>query len=147
MQHWGSKPRAASIIANELRERILSLYDKYLQPDGKAIDYTGLGRDPEFRAYVVATGELQRVNLSGLDRNELMAFFINIYNALIIHATVVYDPPANTLARIAFFTSSSYYIAGNKFSADDIEHGVLRGNQPPPSNLLVLFGLPRFASN
>ena len=43
-----------------------------------------------------ATAELKRVDLSCLSRQEKIALFINLYNALVIHAFVVQGPP-NTL--------------------------------------------------
>lgn len=46
--------------------------------------------------YVRATAELKRVDLSSLSRQDKIALFINIYNALVIHAFVVQGPP-NTL--------------------------------------------------
>ena len=88
-------------MAEGLRQRILALYDAHLAPDGRAVDYEALKRDPDFHAYVAATAELQRVDLSGLDRQERMCFFINLYNALIIQALAVYGPESNTLARWA----------------------------------------------
>ena len=90
---------------------------------------------------MVATGELQRADLSSLNRDELMAFFINIYNALVIHATVAFGTPTRTIERLSFFKGSYYLIDGQRFSADDIEHGVLRGNKPPPSSLGALLGV------
>ena len=35
-----------------------------------------------------------------LSRAELMAFFINVYNMLVIHATCVLGAPTNTAARL-----------------------------------------------
>eukprot|EP01090_Pellita_catalonica_P006056 TRINITY_DN16254_c0_g1_i1.p1 TRINITY_DN16254_c0_g1~~TRINITY_DN16254_c0_g1_i1.p1 ORF type:complete len:242 (-),score=48.09 TRINITY_DN16254_c0_g1_i1:14-739(-) len=62
-------------------------------------------------------------------------FFINIYNALVIHATVVLGQPKTALQRSRFFTRVSYEIGGNTFSLNDIEHGILRGNRKAPGKL------------
>ena len=55
------------------------------------------------------------------------AFWINVYNALVMHATVVIGGPANTPdARTAFFsgaTGAAYDVGGHRLSLDDIEHG------------------------
>ena len=53
----------------------------------------------EFKAYIKHTAELQRVKLEGMTREETLAFFINIYNALVIHANVVRGPPVNLWQR------------------------------------------------
>lgn len=60
----------------------------------------------------------------------MTAFFINVYNMLVIHGTVVRGAPTNTAARLAFFDGISYQLGGHEYSANDIEHGVLRGNRP-----------------
>ena len=61
-----------------------------------------------------------------------MAFFINIYNALIVHATIVKGVPDDTFKRLKFFDEAKYDIGGLQYSANDIEHGVLRSNRPSP---------------
>lgn len=40
-----------------------------------------------------------QVDLTYLDRRELTAFFINIYNALVIHGMVLFGPAKSTLKR------------------------------------------------
>eukprot|EP01023_Acetabularia_acetabulum_P014133 TRINITY_DN16945_c0_g1_i8.p2 TRINITY_DN16945_c0_g1~~TRINITY_DN16945_c0_g1_i8.p2 ORF type:complete len:317 (-),score=50.50 TRINITY_DN16945_c0_g1_i8:57-1007(-) len=39
--------RSANVVAGELREMILGLYDKYLSADGKAVDYSGIASDEQ----------------------------------------------------------------------------------------------------
>jgi Protein of unknown function, DUF547 len=72
-----------------------------------------------------------------------MAFFINVYNALIVHATVAHGVPANVVERLKFFKKANYVIGGARFSADDIEHGVLRSNAVAPGSLAALLRLPK----
>lgn len=69
---WGPKPaRPAEVVAEDLRGRILQLYDKHLSKDGKSVSYKGLKADQEFWDYVDATAELQRVSSFdlGIDRS------------------------------------------------------------------------------
>lgn len=68
---------------------------------------------------------------------ELTAFFINVYNMLVIHATVARGAPADIAARLSFFSSISYQLGGHEYTADEIEHGVLRGNRPSAYTFLV----------
>ena len=58
-----------------------------------------MGISEKFQLYVKHTAELHRIKLDGMTRNEKIAFFINIYNALVIHATVVKGPPLNLWYR------------------------------------------------
>ena len=75
------------------------MYDKHLAADGKAVNYNALHKDPRFQTYVNATAELQRVDVSLLSRDEKMAFFINIYNALVVHALAVFGPASNLVEK------------------------------------------------
>eukprot|EP00887_Chlorella_sp_A99_P001935 scaffold18.g1935.t1 len=85
------------------------------------------------------------VELSGLSRDELICFAINAYNALVLHATAVLGPAGEqgTLGRLRWFEGIAYDIGGLRFSANDLEHGVLRGNAPSPASLALVLGLPR----
>ena len=65
----------------------------------QGVDYNGMAHSNEFGAYIKHTAELQRVKLEGMTREETLAFFINIYNALVIHANVVRGPPVNLWQR------------------------------------------------
>lgn len=60
---WGPAPaRPAEVVAEDLRGRILKLYDKHLSSDGRSVSYKALKADPQFWDYVNATAELQRVS-------------------------------------------------------------------------------------
>jgi glutaredoxin len=141
---WYGPARPASEVAISLRSLILKLYDTHLSPDGKRIAYKALKADPAFRQFVDATAELQNVQLSellSLSREEKMSFFINVYNALVIHALVAVGPATSTLARLKWFDNISYTIGGVRFTSNDIEHGVLRGNAASPASIFSLLGL------
>lgn len=45
-----------------------------------------------------------------------MAFFINVYNALIVHGTVTHGVPKNIVARIRFFGKVNYVIGGTAYT-------------------------------
>ena len=123
------EPQPASEIANALRKVILALYDKFLSADGKAVDYNGLGKSELFQQYEELSFELQRTDITSLPENERKAFFINTYNALIIHAYVRNGFPSSFWQRFKFFSTNSYMIGGHNYTLDDIEHGVLRANK------------------
>src|SRR5688572_13380477 len=62
-------------------------------------------------------------------RGERLAFWINVYNALVVHGIVALGVRGSVLRSWNFFGRARYRIGGRDFSLDDIEHGLLRGNQ------------------
>jgi len=69
------------------------------------------------------------VSLDRLDENTKKVFWLNIYNTLALHGTIVKGPlfARNPLQRPSFFKTSCYSVGGIVYSLDDIEHGILRG--------------------
>lgn len=134
--------RDAKTVVEDVRRRVSALYDDFLSADGRAFDYRGAAESAEFKAFVDVTRELQRVNLNALNRDQRTAFFINLYNALVIHGTCVFGAPKTTLERLDFFSKTSYDVAGSIYTCDDIENGILRGNRPGAATLGALLGKP-----
>ena len=123
------EPRPASELGEDLRRLILSIYNKHLSADGKKVNYTAIGDEPDFKKYIEKTAELKRVQIEDATREEKLAFFINIYNALVIHAFVKIGPPKNLWQRYKFFNTVSYIIGGYQYSLNEIENGILRSNR------------------
>ena len=71
------------------------------------------------------------MNLSKLSQAELLAFFSNVYNTLIVHAYIVVGFPISKLEYDYIKALARYSICGMLFSLDDILHGILRGNRHP----------------
>ena len=63
------------------------------------VNYAGIGASSEFERYVRLTKELARVQIAEASREEKLAFFINIYNAQVIHANVTMGPPVSLWQR------------------------------------------------
>lgn len=53
--------------------------------------------------YRVLVEQLEKVNLSRMEMNAQTAFWINIYNSLIMHAYLAYGIPHSSLRRLALF--------------------------------------------
>jgi hypothetical protein len=65
-----------------------------------------------------------------------LAFWINLYNALVIHA-VIQENVQNSVTEswlgiLSFFQRAAYTVGGLRFSLTDIEHGILRDNRGFP---------------
>ena len=102
-RRWRGARRDARVVAASLRERVLALYDAYLSSDGSRVDYAGMRASPAFDAYVDAAAELQTVDVHALTRAERVAFFLNVYNALVVHVTAVVGTPVGLLRPTLVF--------------------------------------------
>ena len=80
--------QSADKMAQDIRKIVLKLFASFLSESGKTVDYKGMGESPLFDKFKEMAAQLQRVDLEKLSDDEKLAFFINIYNVLVIHATV-----------------------------------------------------------
>ena len=90
---------AVNELGEELRKMILKIYSKFLSDDGKKVNYEGIKLSTEFGEYKNLATQLIRLRIDKASRDEKVAFFINIYNALVIHGNIERSPPANTWQR------------------------------------------------
>lgn len=132
-------PERASDVSEAMRNLILKLYSDHLSEDGKTVDYKAVRRSPYYERYCELAVQLQRVELMSLNHEEKLAFFINIYNALVIHGNLRRGFPKTLWQRYRFFNYVSYLIGGEVFTLQDIENGVLRGNRRGMTQLLKPF--------
>ncbi|CAH8384203.1 unnamed protein product [Eruca vesicaria subsp. sativa] len=74
--------------------------------------------------YRLLVEQLERVSINQMEENAKLAFWINIYNALLMHAYLAYGVPANSLRRLALFHKSAYNIGGHIINANTIEYSI-----------------------
>ncbi|XP_022750028.1 uncharacterized protein LOC111299220 isoform X2 [Durio zibethinus] len=72
--------------------------------------------------------QLARVDPSQMSYNEKLAFWINLYNALIMHAYLAYGVPRNDIKLFSLMQKAAYTVGGLSVSAADIECTVLKMN-------------------
>jgi len=135
-----SKPApVATEIVIQIRDILSKIYAKTLTEKGSKVRYDLLKNSEEFtKDFMESVYLLQRVDLTTLNHNDKLAFWINIYNALVLHGFIANGPPQNAVQRNNFFYRTKYQIAGHMYSLNDIEHGILRGNSVPPGAVLRL---------
>nr|DAD18478.1 TPA_asm: hypothetical protein HUJ06_019941 [Nelumbo nucifera] len=80
--------------------------------------------------YRVLVEQLERVNVSQIGGNAQMAFWINVYNSLIMHAYLAYGIPHGSVRRMALFHKATYNIGGHAISTDVIEQSIFRFRTP-----------------
>jgi len=129
-----SKDESGADVAASMRSRIMMLYGSFLQDDGSTVNYSGLRASTEFEEYCSVASRLSAVDPRTMPAAEKLAFFMNVYNSLLIHAMAVADkPPTSVLGRLRFYARVRYNIGGLIYSLNDIENGVLRANAKPPA--------------
>lgn len=89
--------------------------------------------------YVNMTQDLQRVDLLELSENEKLAFFLNLYNAMVIHAVIRVGCQEGVIKRSSF-SGFHYLIGGYPYSLNTIKNGILRSNRRSPYSLVKAFG-------
>lgn len=106
-------------ISQQLQSKALQLLDKYSYKSGKLVNYSQLKLSQDFFDYVQLSQELAEIPIKDIQLmsgEDKMCLFVNVYNALIIHATTFLGAPANSPdARKQFFSGESgavYNIAG-----------------------------------
>ena len=70
-----------------------------LTSGGQSVNYAGIKASDNWRNYVRMARELQRVDIFGLNREQKLAFFINVYNALVVHGNIATGHPTNVWQR------------------------------------------------
>ena len=83
--------------------------------------------------------DLQRVNILTLSAEEKLAFFLNLYNAMAIHAVIRVGHPGGMIDRRSYFSDFLYVVGGYPYSLTAIRNGILRSNRRAPFSLVKPF--------
>jgi hypothetical protein len=121
---------------------------RFIDPPKGVVQYHAIRNSEEFQTYKDLTKKLQSFDLQSLkDRKQRLAFWINIYNAAVIHGIIELGLKKSVKEVPLFFDRMIYGMGGYRFSLNDMEHGILRGNRRPPYRLWKPFGKndPRLA--
>jgi hypothetical protein len=106
---------------------------EFIVPGSFSVNYGALQKSNLFKKYQHAVSRLQTFDTNLLvDLPTMKVFWINLYNALIIHAVIVYQPKGRINGTRGLFDRAAYNINGLRYSANDIEHGILRKNAGHP---------------
>jgi hypothetical protein len=89
--------------------------------------------------YANLVQELQRVDMSALPAEERLPFFLNLHNAMAIHAVIRVGQPG-AVDRRPFFSDFQYVVGGQPYSLAVIRNGILRANRRQPYTLAKPFG-------
>ncbi len=127
-----------SDIAAELRGTMNRLKAHAISQDGMRVNYADARRSRDYAYY----REQLLPQLAAFDpavlrtRAERVAFWINLYNAVVIDAVitagVTRSVTEGSLGGLRFFRRAGCVVNGQRLSCDDIEHGILRANRGHP---------------
>lgn len=121
---------------------------QFIDPERGIVQYHAIRNSEQFGKYKDLTRRLRSFDLQSLkDRGQRLAFWINIYNTAVIHGVIELGLRRSVKEVYHFFDRIVYEIGGYRFSLNDMEHGILRGNRRPPYRLWRPFGKkdPRLA--
>ncbi|XP_037493144.1 uncharacterized protein LOC105646241 [Jatropha curcas] len=82
------------------------------------------------RSFRILVEQLAKVNPIHLTCDEKLAFWMNLYNALIMHAYLAYGVPRSDLKLFSLMQKAAYTVGGHSFSAAAIEYVVLKMKPP-----------------
>ncbi|XP_010918370.1 uncharacterized protein [Elaeis guineensis] len=134
-----NEPKPAAVVGQRLAKLMSAILEAYASDDRRHLDYGRISTSEEFRRYVNLVQDLQRVDLFALPADEKMAFFLNLYNAMVIHAVIRLGRPGGVIDRRAFYTDFQYIVGGYHYSLSTIKNGILRLNRRQPYSLVKPF--------
>ncbi|XP_066167896.1 uncharacterized protein [Oryza sativa Japonica Group] len=74
--------------------------------------------------------QLSKVDPTCMTCAERLAFWINLYNTLIMHAYLAYGVPENDIKLFSLMQKACYIVGGQSFSAAEIEFVILKMKTP-----------------
>lgn len=92
-----------------------NLQSKHMDDQGR-IDYVALAEDAAYTDFQQAVCEFQKMTVSSMTIAQRKAFFINLYNLVVLHANAQVGIPQSDMARYSFFDKVGYEVEGFFFS-------------------------------
>lgn len=133
-------------MAAQLKSNLDRLRVAFFEPKTGRVAYERIRGSEIYRSYLQLSNNLKAMDLKRLDRRqEKIAFWVNLYNVIVIHGVIALGIKDSVKEVWNFFRRVYYQIGNQFFSPDDIEHGILRSNCRPPHSFFRRFsaGDPR----
>ncbi|KAJ3436322.1 electron carrier/ protein disulfide oxidoreductase [Anaeramoeba flamelloides] len=124
----GTARNPIKIIEN-LIENLIDTLDAHYSRRMNMIHCDSLESSILFKKFIVASGELQKVNLNyiqTLPDESKKIFFINLYNIICIHSLVVNQFPTTPNSLLQFLSTSIYQLDSSFISLSDIKYHILQ---------------------
>jgi len=137
----GDVPPVGSADPGRLGEILIGLKSQAVQLTPEGLDYGAVAQSEAYAVYrrhLIGLRSFDLRELAGRERQ--LAFWINLYNGLVLDAVIRWRIMRSVLELPGFFWRAAYNIGGLRYSANDIENGILRGNAPHPATPGAPFG-------
>ncbi len=126
----GEMPSVAADLLRIVRQMEVEAYDV----KAGRVDYARLSGSPTYAEYRQCARRLQSFDPGALESHEeRLAFWINLYNALVVDAVIQFGVRRTVNEVPGFFWRAAYLIGGQRCCAHDVEHGILRANASYPA--------------
>lgn len=119
-------------LAGGLMQCVRALRDAFYDTARGRVNYDGIRSSSEYESYQRLANRLREFDLQRLvGRRNKLAFWVNLYNTIVVHGIIFENVTQSVQEAPGIFSRLKYQIGDHLFSADDIEHGILRGNARP----------------
>ena len=129
---WNKEVRVPSVVAKNLIKMMNELLVSQ-HFNAEMIRASG-----EYRDFLKALVETQRVEIRGLTRLEKIEFFLAVYQIMNVHQNIELAD-----CKTGWFSNPAdgfyYNIAYSNYTLFEMKHGVLRGNRKPPGSYTRVF--------
>jgi hypothetical protein len=136
-----SDAQQAAELVPKLKDTMNIMRGAFFDRERGRVAYEDMKFSEIYKKYVQLSFSLQDFKLQSLASvKEKTAFWINLYNVLVIHGVIELGIRDSVNEVRNFFRRIRYTIDGREFTPDDIEHGILRANRTPPYTPFRIFG-------
>ncbi|CAM6102474.1 unnamed protein product [Calypogeia fissa] len=109
----------------------IGLYGKVLEVPWMSVRTDQLGYATQaLNKFRFLAEQLSEVDPLLMSHSQKLAFWLNLYNCLMMHAFLTYGIPRNDLKYFALLQKAAFNVGGHSFNAATIEHSLLKGKSP-----------------
>jgi glutaredoxin len=121
-------------VLDEIMGRLLVVLDAITDSDKGRVHYSRATKYYEdlVEELDYAICELQMVKLARMDKNNLLAFGINVFQLFMHYAFIKVGIPSSSSAFTSFWTHLKFNVGGDLYSFADWWNGICRGNRKGP---------------
>lgn len=124
----------------QLADALHATRNAHFDAGGAACDYAALIASRERVHLAACLAGLEGFDVRRVHIPAQMAFWINVFNASVLHDAPELEVASSAREVQAFFERPRLRIGAHPYSLDDIEHGLLRGNVPKQGRLRAPMG-------